>query len=1524
MALSSEIIGLYNLATLVANDFVLTQPTLVTGISWIMSPYNIGGASAPEANADTVYVTFYDDAGCVPGDEIASFVATTDDAAIRIHQYTLPLSLELPAGLYWVAFQAADHAFPPQWGACKAASVVGCDAVFKSMYFGYPDWIPAFDIIGSPFDTAFSIECEPLIVYGACCDFYGACSVAMESECSGIWARDGTCDPNPCLPMGSCCVMDGSCSITLGSQCTGVWTELGVCDPNPCAPLGSCCLLDGSCSLTAEQGCAGTWTALQTCYPNPCVALGACCAPDGTCSVRPEAYCLGTFTLGSECDPDRCAPDETVCWYQDAVVHGATLSAETIATYSLETTMANDFVLDEPSILRTISWVAAPYNVFGEPGPNQCPAAYNVMLYEDAGCRPGDLVGSYVASTPFTTVEPHRCTLELAESLPAGRYWVSFQSQDHVFPPQWGVVESPARESCSALFRSAYFGFPDWTPTVEVFSNPFEVALSIACEPQGPEPPRLASIRPSSGGTGGLVTVLVAGSGFVEGGALSLESIAGSVVAPVALRVIDSTLLQATFDLQGQMPGVHDLVYTAPTGEMSRLEDAFNVELGGAANLWVDFVGRTINRPGVPRTFVVTYGNSGNIDAPAANIWIGGLPRDGSYQMISEVRPPAPLPDAPEMDWSAIPIEVKSSDSLTVGVPVTVPGVPAGGTGYVLFRLVANSSFTLGIGVGEPDFDAYGEIPPTAKRQATTTVSRECWLGLAQMVVDNLGLWVPGGKCAFQLGTGLVQSLTSTIDYLSGPAPPPLLSTTQFMVQGIAQITYLGKGSSCLTEAIPIVGQVISAVQFGLNAISTAQACWPSKEEIDQIFSNSYDPNDIFGPPGVGPARYVAAASPLRYSIAFENVETATAPAQVVRVTDQLDPALMDLASFSFGPVFFGDRVVQVQPGLKVFTTDVDLRPAMDLIARVEGSLDEETGVVTWEFVSLDPWTMQPTEDPLAGFLPPNHAPPEGEGSVSFAVNPRPGILTGAEVQSQAAIVFDLNPAVLTPVWVNTIDADLPTSWVTQLPPTQTNPSFSVSWGGTDVGSGVDSYTIYVSVDGGIFDPWLQNTPETEATYPGSVGHSYAFFAVSRDLVGNAEPLKEIADATTYVTGPDGDADGVPDAADNCVSVVNPDQLDTDTDGLGDACDNCSALANPEQFDCDQDGVGDACDRYVITGLVRDTANPLCSVTVDVFDSTGTLVGSSETGADGRYRISEVGVIPDRHFVVEVISPPSYRQSGGVNVTVCDSVEVDFLLERVAVSGDARGSGYWKHQVKSVLSGHGNAQEGDSLTTYLADIYDRFYNGPVGHEVRVSGVTHLENRVLTLEGMEQVLDTGGHPTDAERAAREFHALLLNVVSRKLGTFSVISADGRTVSQAVQDFAARIGVDPAFVHRYAELINNGQQVPAGVIDGSRGQIAYRAMEGVDSPLTVRPMPVTGPAEIFFGVTQAGTALVEIFDVSGHRVWSSGEFMVLPGLRSIVWDGRSDRGVPVSPGIYFVRLSSASRGMTTRLVRIGSGR
>ncbi len=62
------------------------------------------------------------------------------------------------------------------------------------------------------------------------------------------------------------------------------------------------------------------------------------------------------------------------------------------------------------------------------------------------------------------------------------------------------------------------------------------------------------------------------------------------------------------------------------------------------------------------------------------------------------------------------------------------------------------------------------------------------------------------------------------------------------------------------------------------------------------------------------------------------------------------------------------------------------------------------------------------------------------------------------------------------------------------------------------------------------------------------------------------------------VRQPDGDADTVCDAIDNCLAIANAGQEDPDADGAGNACDNCPDDCNPDQLDSDGDGPGDLCD----------------------------------------------------------------------------------------------------------------------------------------------------------------------------------------------------------------------------------------------------------------------------------------------------------------------------------------------------------
>jgi hypothetical protein len=279
----------------------------------------------------------------------------------------------------------------------------------------------------------------------------------------------------------------------------------------------------------------------------------------------------------------------------------------------------------------------------------------------------------------------------------------------------------------------------------------------------------------------------------------------------------------------------------------------------------------------------------------------------------------------------------------------------------------------------------------------------------------------------------------------------------------------------------------------------------------------SWDPNDKVGPPGPGLARYISAEGLLDYRVFFENAATATAAARTVVLTDALDRHRLDYDSFELGEIVIGDKRVAVPVGLRSYQTDVDLRPERNLLVRVAAGLDDLAGTASWSFASIDPSTGLPPEDPLIGFLPPNTAPPVGEGSVSFHMRAKPGLPTGDEIRNQAAIRFDNNPVMLAPEtpWFNTVDGAKPASRVVTLQRAEGDSTYLVEWAGSDEGSQVRDYSVFVSEDDGPFTPWLVNAPAVGGIFRGRSGAAYAFYSVARDSAGNLEEHPDVPDMST-------------------------------------------------------------------------------------------------------------------------------------------------------------------------------------------------------------------------------------------------------------------------------------------------------------------------------------------------------------------------------------------------------------------------
>jgi subtilase family serine protease/methionine-rich copper-binding protein CopC len=282
------------------------------------------------------------------------------------------------------------------------------------------------------------------------------------------------------------------------------------------------------------------------------------------------------------------------------------------------------------------------------------------------------------------------------------------------------------------------------------------------------------------------------------------------------------------------------------------------------------------------------------------------------------------------------------------------------------------------------------------------------------------------------------------------------------------------------------------------------------------------DPNDILGPAGFGEEHWVPAARTLDYTIRFENDPVfATAPAQTVRITQQLD-ADLDPRTFRVGDFGFGNIFIDVPDNRAFYTTRINLTPTLGIYVDVTAGIDVATGQAFWQFDSIDPATGDVPIDALMGFLPPNLTNPDGMGFVTYSVRPRSSATTGTRIDAVATIVFNTNAPMDTPPIFNTLDADAPASDVAVLPSESNAATFTVSWTGADPtgGSGLASYDVWVSDNGGPYALWLERSTLAEASYAGEPGHNYAFYTIVRDNAGNIEAAPLAADATTYVVMP--------------------------------------------------------------------------------------------------------------------------------------------------------------------------------------------------------------------------------------------------------------------------------------------------------------------------------------------------------------------------------------------------------------------
>jgi Ca2+-binding RTX toxin-like protein len=304
-----------------------------------------------------------------------------------------------------------------------------------------------------------------------------------------------------------------------------------------------------------------------------------------------------------------------------------------------------------------------------------------------------------------------------------------------------------------------------------------------------------------------------------------------------------------------------------------------------------------------------------------------------------------------------------------------------------------------------------------------------------------------------------------------------------------------------------------------LSDYSLPEKCDCKPEDYSPTLLKSADPNDILGPDGYGTEKWVSATT-LDYTIRFENMATATAPAKQVVISQKLDSDL-DWRSFRLGSFSWGDLVFQAPENRAFYSDRIDLREKYGIYADITAFIDITTGEAKWEIKAIDPETGDIPTDPLKGFLPPNNESHVGEGFVTYTIKSKSTTQTGNRIDAQARIVFDNNEPIDTPSIFNTVDLGNPISAVDALPSSINTSTFLVKWAGNDSGgSGLATYNVYVSKDDAPFELWQGKTTLTEATFTGEGGHTYKFYSLATDNAGNQQDVSTATPVSVEILSP--------------------------------------------------------------------------------------------------------------------------------------------------------------------------------------------------------------------------------------------------------------------------------------------------------------------------------------------------------------------------------------------------------------------
>jgi NADPH-dependent 7-cyano-7-deazaguanine reductase QueF-like protein len=613
--------------------------------------------------------------------------------------------------------------------------------------------------------------------------------------------------------------------------------------------------------------------------------------------------------------------------------------------------------------------------------------------------------------------------------------------------------------------------------------------------------PKITYIETNSGGNIGQVSPKIYGQSLTANAQVRLQN-GATIIEADTVFVQDEIgeVLSVAFTFASETPGLFDVVVEIPGDTTMILAQAFDLQASTGAKPNVFLSGRErvlVNRW---QTYTVTYSNIGNIDAKAVPLFIAVSERPGlEIEFLDfEIENPQYAYDngyGEYVDTAAIYFISDSAFSDYSGVrvyPFYIPSIPANSVNTVKFRIKTPSSVKVQVAMQDPLF-----INPMNTEMAA------CMIGiLGEGVIDITTGAIPVVGCVTAIGKNVFKTANSI-------STEGKKSWRSWMKDWAITFVDCGINLSGVGAVVKAVGIFTVNMKGYADAFAECKAKYNKEIDVDAL--TSMDPNEKAGPAGFAQENYIAYPDDISYTIFFENISSATAPAQTVHIVDTLDASVYNFESFNFGTISFDTTTLNPIKIDNSFTIYRDMRPTKDIILEIKGSFNPNNGVLTWDFTSLDPMELTLTEDPLAGFLNPNVESPQGEGYVQFSVQAIEGLNHNTELKNKASIVFDVNAPIVTNLYSNKLDLIAPVGQIDSHELLD-DTTLVLNWSATDQGSGIREYILYVSKNGGEYLPYFTNNAETSMIFYGEIDTNYRFYIAGIDSVGNEEIAPSISD----------------------------------------------------------------------------------------------------------------------------------------------------------------------------------------------------------------------------------------------------------------------------------------------------------------------------------------------------------------------------------------------------------------------------